>query len=151
MLEAGIKQPIHHRPGIGSKRLTGTDFLEMEKIPVMNGVSLLEFTFEIMTSIYHLKNIVFWAVAGRFYFQSGPLEDHSSLGKYQGNALACRDDIALAIATPRWRSNSNTSGRAGSENILHNLQQRDNVTALDLNEPYGFKSLGGGQIDTLWL
>lgn len=27
----------------------------MEKILVMNGMSLLEFTFELMTSIYHLK------------------------------------------------------------------------------------------------
>lgn len=27
----------------------------MEKILVMNGMSLLEFTFELMTSIYHFK------------------------------------------------------------------------------------------------
>ena len=68
MLGAAIKQPIHHRPGIGSKRLTGTDFLEMEKNLVMNGVSLLEFTFELMTGIYHLKNIVFWGLVGCFFF-----------------------------------------------------------------------------------
>lgn len=67
MLGAAIKQPIHHRPGIGSKRLTGTAFLEMEKILVMNGTSLLDFTFELMTSIYHLKNIMFWALYGCFF------------------------------------------------------------------------------------
>ena len=60
----------------------------MEKILVMNGISLLEFTFELMTSIYHLKKIVFWVL----FFpppQTGPLEDQSSVGKYQGNTLAC--------------------------------------------------------------
>lgn len=61
VLGAAIKQPIHHRPGIGYKRLTGTDFLEMEKILVINGAGLLEFTFELMTSIYHFTNIMFWA------------------------------------------------------------------------------------------
>uniref|UniRef100_A0A3P8T635 Uncharacterized protein n=1 Tax=Amphiprion percula TaxID=161767 RepID=A0A3P8T635_AMPPE len=68
VLGAAIKQPIHHRPGIGSKRLTGADFLEMEKILVMNGMSLRKFTFELMASIYHLKNIVFWALVGCFFF-----------------------------------------------------------------------------------
>lgn len=80
MLEAAIKQPIHHHPGIGYKRLTGTDFLEMEKILVMNGMSLLEFTSELMTSIYHLKKhcvvgpgwVLFLAVCG-------PLEDQENI------------------------------------------------------------------------
>lgn len=49
-LGARVKQPIHHGPGIGSKRLTGAAFLEMEKIFVMNGISSLDFTFELMTS-----------------------------------------------------------------------------------------------------
>jgi len=31
VLGAAIKQPIHHCTRIGSERLTGTDFLEMEK------------------------------------------------------------------------------------------------------------------------
>lgn len=42
----------------------------MEKILVMNGVSLLEFTFELMTGIYHLKNIVFWALGGCFFLSN---------------------------------------------------------------------------------
>lgn len=84
MLGAAIKQLIHHRPGIGSKRLTGTDFLEMEKILVMNGISLRKFTFELMTCIYHFKNIVCWALLGCFlffFFQTGLLEDHSDMKK----------------------------------------------------------------------
>lgn len=76
MLGAAIKQPIHHQPGIGSKRLTGTDFLEMEKILVMNGMSLLEFTFELMSGIYHLKNIL-GPVRVLLLTLSGPLVGHS--------------------------------------------------------------------------
>ncbi len=129
MLGAAIKQPIHHCPGIGSKRLTGTDFLEMEKILVMNSVSLLEFTFEIMTSIYHLKNIVFWALGWVFFFfPAGPLEDNSGLEKYQGNTLACL--YVKAKATPHWRSYCNIYGRGGTEHLLHNPEQQVNVTAL---------------------
>lgn len=52
VLRAAIKQPIHHHPGIGSKRLTGMDVLE---ILVMNGTSILEFTLEFKPSIHHLK------------------------------------------------------------------------------------------------
>lgn len=76
MLGAAIKQPIHHRPGIGSKRLTGTDFLEMEKILVMNGMRSLESTFELMTSIYHLKK---YRVLGPGWVPFLSFEGHSGL------------------------------------------------------------------------
>lgn len=82
--------------------------MEMEKILVINGIGLLEFTFELMTSIYHFTNIMSWALIWYFFSQIGLLEDHSGLGKYQGNTLACLCIMALAVATPHWISYSNT-------------------------------------------
>lgn len=132
MLGAAIKQLIHHRPGIGSKRLTGTDFLEMEKILVMNGISLRKFTFELMTCIYHFKNIVCWALLGCFlffFFQTGLLEDHSDMKKKcQSNTLACLYVIAMAVAPPHRLSHFNISRRVGTENGLHELNERYNLT-----------------------
>lgn len=144
MLGAAIKQPIHHHPGIGYKRLTGTDFLEMEKILVMNGMSLLEFTSELMTSIYHLKK---HCVVGPgwmlFLAVSGPREDHSGLGKYQSNTFACLYVTSLAIATSHWMSYSDKSHRGGTEIDYIIYKQWGNVTVLYLNKPYRFKYLIG--------
>lgn len=61
----------------------------MEKILVMNGTSLLEFTLELMSSIYHVKNILIWSLVGCFFLWAGPLEDRSGPGKYQGSTSAC--------------------------------------------------------------
>lgn len=84
-------------------------FLEMEKekkILVINGVSLLDFKFELMTCIYHLKNIMFWDLFGCLFSpaQTGAIEDHSGVGKYQGNTLTCRRFIALAMVRAHWKS-----------------------------------------------
>lgn len=74
---------------------------------------------ELMTGIYHLKNIVFGALVGCFFYQTGPLGDHSALGKYQGNALACLYVIALAITTTHWKSYSNILGKGGTKKIYY--------------------------------
>lgn len=110
MLGAAIKQPIHHQPGIGSKRLTGTDFLEMEKILVMNGMSLLEFTFELMSGIYHLKK--FGTLLGCFYSHFlDQFVGRAALRKHQCNTLACLYDVALAKVAQNWVNYPSISGR----------------------------------------
>lgn len=86
-------------------------FLEMEKEKknlVINGMSLLDFKFELMTCIYHLKNIMFWDVFGCLFSpsQTRAIEDHSGVGKYQGNTLTCRRFIALAMVRAHWKSYS---------------------------------------------
>lgn len=50
-----------------------------------------------------------------FVAVSGPLEDHSGLGKYHSNILACLYVASLAIATLHWMSYSNKSRRGGTE------------------------------------
>lgn len=92
----------------------------MEKILVMNGMSLLEFTFELMSGIYHLKNILD-PVRVLLLTLSGPLVGHSGLWKYQCNTLACLYDIALAKVTQNWVDYPTISGRGWSETPLHNL------------------------------
>lgn len=99
----------------------------------MNGVSLLDFKFELMTCIYHLKNIMFWDLFGCLFSpsQTGAIEDHSGVGKYQGNTLTCRRFIVLAMVRAHWKSYSppkkEKKKRGWTENLLHHLQGWDNV------------------------
>lgn len=78
-----------------------------------------------------------------FFFQTGPFEDHSGLRKYQGNTLTCLYVIALAIVTPHWKSYSEISGRGGTEFVLHNLQQWDNVQLCVLTNLIGLSAWVG--------
>lgn len=79
-------------------------------------VSLLDFTSELMTRIYHLKNIAFCGAFGCFFcfvfvfFQTGPLVGHSGLGIYHGDTLTCLNFTALAAATGELLKNIRGSG-----------------------------------------
>lgn len=123
----------------------------MEKILVTNGTSLPDFTFELMTGIYHPKNIMFYTpFVGFLFFQTGPLEDHFGLGKYHGSTLTCLYVYSHGHSHHHIRrAILKYEQREGTENLLHNRQQWDNLQLCVLTSLVGLGAWVGTAQPTL--
>lgn len=118
MLGAAIKQPIHHRPGIRSKRLTGTAFWKW-KNPSDEWRKLAGFHLRINDSYLSSQKyrVLCGGRLGAFlcfvfvFSQTGPLEGHSGPGIYHGDALTCLNFYSFGL--PPQEGCEKISGEGG--------------------------------------